>query len=105
MNEFEPCDVKNCAFRSWLTEGKYIAFWPLEFRDNTLETHPHMLWKTYIKFPPGNPRGHRTGFHSLTLCREHSDQVMHMFESEMAADVREQEMTEKYAIRKGGRIF
>lgn len=74
--------------------------WPLEFLGSELKRNSTpFTWRVFIRYEGGQGK-HRDIF----ICWTHHDWLYKMWDSEMAADVREMEQTERWAIRQGGRI-
>lgn len=91
----ERCFIERILLKNRACE---IAFWP---QKSILEQKFDGLycWLGYIRI------NNLSGRHfNEYLCRGHHKLVMEMFQSEMAIEVHEQELTEIYAIKNGGSV-
>lgn len=90
-NELHPCRKSACWIPSLLEKG-YEALWPTV--DWMEPKGGYYQWTFYVRW-----KGRRgTKVNKVRLCEKHHKQILNMFESEMASDVYEQEVTERWLI-------
>lgn len=88
-NELHPCRKDGCWIPSLLEKG-YEALWPLS--ESPEPKGRYFEWTFYVRW-----KGRRgTKVNKVRLCEKHHKQILGMQESEMAADVHEQEVTERW---------
>lgn len=97
-NEFHPCTKEYCFVRTiLLTEA--ISFWPLEvYAERGPGGLP--LWNFYVNW--SEVRGKHKN--RAPVCEKHHKQLLLSFGSEMAADVREQEATDRWMIQNRSKL-
>lgn len=96
-NDFHQCRNKGCWF---YRQKPFKAIWPIVLRAER-GIQGLQVWNFYVNWT--NTRGtHVNGVH---LCKEHHEKVLHMFESEAAGDVHEQEVTESWLTRTNSKML
>lgn len=90
-NELHACRKSACWIPSLLEKG-YEALWPtIGFPERRSGLYQ---WTFYVRW-----KGRRgTKVNKVLLCEKHHKQILAMFESEMASDVYEQEVTETWLM-------
>jgi len=91
QHEFNYCTKSSCWIPSLLDKG-YVALWPLIcWPENRNRMH---VWSFQVSWT----KNRSTKVNKAFICEKHHRQLLRMFESEMAADVREQEATDRWLI-------
>lgn len=93
-----PCRQGGCWIPALLERG-YVALFPLGVRPERSRVGNYQ-WSFQVHFADGtggkvNDRG---------ICDKHHKVLVTMMGREMANDVREQELTDEYITRNGGRL-
>lgn len=91
-SELHHCRKSACWIPSLLDKG-YHSLWPImEFPERRSNL---FVWTFYVKWTP--TRGTRVN--KALLCEKHHKQILRMFETDMASDLREMEVTQEWLIR------
>ncbi len=97
-HEFYDCLRLGCYVSDVLTKKKYIAFWPQLVKNE--KRGGFSTWQFYIEWRPGE------GTHvTRNVCPMHHEQILALAEHESGADVREQEVTERWLTNHNSQIL
>lgn len=91
QHELHPCRKPACWIPSLLEKG-YDALWPVM---GYPERQANMfVWSFYVRWQ--GKRGSRVN--KVRLCEKHHKQIIAMWESEMASDLYEMEVTDQWLV-------
>lgn len=96
---FFDCMRIGCFVSDTLVKKQPIAIWPQIAPDQSLREDV-WKWSFYIEWRPGEGT-HVTKY----LCEMHHNQMLRMAETSALADVREQELTERWLTQVASQAF
>lgn len=96
-NDFHRCRNTGCWFHK---QKVFKAIWPLVVRAER-GVQGMRVWSFYVNW--SSVRGTRVN--NVNLCEKHHQEVLHMYESEAAGDVLEQEVTESWLMRTNSKML
>lgn len=98
-SELNYCTKSWCWIGTLLDKG-YEHLWPLF----GLESKPgsgQFKWSFYVRWK--GKRG--THVNNVAVCEKHHKVLVKMYQDEMAGDVREQEVTERWLVANNSKMF
>lgn len=91
-HEFYDCLRTGCYISNTLTKKPYVSVWFQ--RPPTQTRKDYHEWQFYVEWRPGK------GSHvTRPVCDKHNDEIAEIAGDEVAAEVREQEATERWLIK------